>query len=49
MREPNYNKRNSLFHGKSEKRIKTTRVNVNVVHEDKCKPTPKDVGGEGTS
>jgi hypothetical protein len=27
--------------------IKKKRLNV--VHEDKCKPTPKDVGGEGTS
>jgi hypothetical protein len=33
--------------GKVKKREKQTRVNV--VHEDKCKPTPKDVGGEGTS
>ena len=49
MQEPSYNKRNSLFHGKSEKMIKTRMVKFNVVHEDKCKPTPKDVGGEGTS
>jgi len=47
MREPNYNKSNYLFHGKSEKRIKTTMINV--VHEEKSKYTPKDVGGEGIS
>jgi hypothetical protein len=45
MREANYNKINSLFHGKSEKQIKSTRVKVNVGHEDKCKPTQKSVGG----
>ena len=48
MREPSYsNLSNSLLHGKSEKMTKENRLNV--VHEDKCKPTPKDVGGEGTS
>jgi len=45
MREANYDKRNTLFHGKNEKRIETMRVKVIVVHEDKCEPTPKNVGG----
>jgi hypothetical protein len=36
MREPNYEKRNSLFHDKSEKIIETTRVKMIVVHEDIC-------------
>jgi hypothetical protein len=45
MREPSYDERNSLFHGKSEKGLETTMVKVNVVDEDKCKPTPKSVGG----
>jgi hypothetical protein len=33
--------------GKVKKR--ENKMRVNVVHEDKCKPTPNDVGGEGTS
>ena len=45
MREPGYDKRNTLFHGKSKNRIETTKVKVIVVHEDKCEPTPKSVGG----
>ena len=45
MREPNYDKRNNLFHGKSEKKIETDRVNLIFSHEDKCEPTPKSVGG----
>jgi hypothetical protein len=44
MREPNYDKRNTLFHGKSEKMIETTREKVIVVHEDMCGPTSKSVG-----
>ena len=48
MREPSYNNlSNSLLHGKTEKMINKNRLNV--VQEDKCKPTSKDVGGEGTS
>jgi hypothetical protein len=45
MRGLSYDKRNTLFHGKSEKQIETTRVKVIVVHEDKCESTPKCVGG----
>jgi len=49
MREPSYNNlSNSLLHGKSDKMIKK-KERLNVVNEDKCKATPKDVGGEGTS
>jgi hypothetical protein len=40
MREPKYDKRYFLFHGKSEKEIEITMVKVNVVHEEKCKITP---------
>jgi hypothetical protein len=47
MRESSYKKINSLFHGKREKNIRTTRVNV--FHEYRCKNTPKEEGGEGTN
>jgi hypothetical protein len=47
MRESSYKKSNSLFHGKSGKMIKTTKENV--VHEDKCEVSPKNMGGEGTN
>jgi hypothetical protein len=46
MREPNYDKKNSLFHGKSEKVIAITMLKANVVREEMCvNLPPKSVGG----